>query len=232
MPVQPTSAPATDIADPSAENVRYYRRNLHDLIDMAMDLARTVHAKATTPEPSEPPESGRSATPAADPIVAFDRISRAIRRTIALAQRLDDPPRTAAQHQASARKCIIREVEDAILRRPAKPGEQDRLETELQERLDSPDLDDDIFHRPVAEIIAEICRDLGIASPPGPLPWKRRTPADIAELCARAARPRPPQNAVAEASPPAGQSPTSDILPDQAEQPERVFRFLASPDRG
>ena len=67
------------------------------------------------------------------------------------------------------------------------------LTAELHERLDGPDLDSDITSRPVADIVAELCRDLGIAPPAGPHPWKRRTPADIAALCARAAAPSPAQ---------------------------------------
>ena len=65
------------------------------------------------------------------------------------------------------------------------------LTAELHERLDGPDLDSDITSRPIADIVAELCRDLGIAPPAGPHPWLRRTPADIAALCARAAAPSP-----------------------------------------
>jgi hypothetical protein len=60
------------------------------------------------------------------------------------------------------------------------------------DRLDGPDLDGFDLDRPVADLIADICRDLGLAAAPGTHPWKRRTPDDIAILCARAAAPRPP----------------------------------------
>ncbi len=88
--------------------------------------------------------------------------------------------------RTAARKRIIRDVEDTIQRK-TKDDEAERLHAELLERLDAPDLDDDIDHRPVAEIIEDICRDLGIANYPGAHPWKRRTPADIAILADRAA---------------------------------------------
>jgi len=205
MPAAPTPAPTDHRANPSAERTEYYRGVLHELIDKGMDLARKVHEQANAPEPE--------AMPAADAVVAFDRISRAVRRTIALAQRLDQPARGAASHRASCRKRIIREVEDAIHRGERKHADKDLLNTELRERLDSPDLEDEIDHRPVPEIIADICRDLGIAGPPGPKPWKRRTPADIADLCARA-RPKQPS-----------------APGDPADEPERLFRLVASPDR-
>ena len=64
---------------------------------------------------------------------------------------------------------------------------QRRLEAELRERMDAPDLEDDIAGRSVADIVADICRDLGIAASPGSHPWKRRTPGDLTELFARAA---------------------------------------------
>jgi hypothetical protein len=51
-----------------------------------------------------------------------------------------------------------------------------------------PDLEDEIANRSIAEIVTDICRDLGIAALPGTHPWKRRIPHDIAILNARAAQ--------------------------------------------
>ena len=50
---------------------------------------------------------------------------------------------------------------------------------------------DDITATPIAEIIADLCRDLGIAALPGTKPWMRRTPADIQLLHRRATPPQP-----------------------------------------
>lgn len=55
------------------------------------------------------------------------------------------------------------------------------------DRLDAPDLEDDITTRPVADI-TEICRDLGRDALPGTHPWTRRTPNDIRHPGAPAAR--------------------------------------------
>ncbi len=103
-----------------------------------------------------------------------------------------EPAAQAAERRRLARKQIIRTVEDCI-QRETSGREAEALHAELYERLETIDADDDIETLPVAEIIALIRRDLGIANLPGTHPWKRRRPADVRELCARAAKPRTPQ---------------------------------------
>ena len=111
-----------------------------------------------------------------------------------LAQRLDEPARAVVPHPARQRQAtrarIIREVEDMIVRHADE--DEGALQAEFRERLDSPELEDDLGDRPVAEIITEICRDLGLMIHPGANPWKRRSPADVAALRALAARPTRP----------------------------------------
>ena len=156
---------------------------------MGVDLARMVHAQATTACAADGADADAAPGAVTDFAAGFDRIARAVRRTIALAQRLDESVRVSdgAARREAARRRIIRNVEDSIQR--CEPGESgERLEAELFERLDGPEMDAEIDHRPAAEIVADICRDLGLATPPGARPWKRRTPADVAALCARAAR--------------------------------------------
>jgi len=146
-----------------------------------------------------------------DLAAAFDSISRTVRRCIMLAQNLDAPRKparppapshTAAPDRTAARKRILRAVEDTLGRqdyddsyRVCDPTEA--LHAELLDRMDAPDLDRDIESRPIDDIIKDILRDLGLAALPGTRPWKRRTPADIAELCARAAAPSRPAGSTA-----------------------------------
>ena len=209
-PLPPDAAPTSD--------TEYYRRVLHDLIDMGAALARQVHDQAITPAATPAITPGTQPDTKPDATIPFDRIARAVRRTIALARTLDLPALActhAAHTQATsiqaartqaARKRILRDVEDAIQRTTASPAASpaasppsaEALHAELLDRLDGPDLDADITHWPLPQIIADICRDLGLASALGaPRPWKRRTPQDIAQLCARAATdppaPRPEQ---------------------------------------
>ena len=195
------SSHPTSLTDPGqqAADAHHYREVLHDLIGMGTALARRLHDQAIAPAP-RPAPAPAAPSPAPDLIAlatAFDRIARAVRRSIALARTLAQPIAPAqdpAAHRAAARKRILREVEDAIQRRHHEGDTAEDLNAELRDRLDGPDLDDDLATRPTPDIIAEICRDLGLAALPGTDPWKRRTPADIRMLCTRAAatnRPEP-----------------------------------------
>jgi len=131
---------------------------------------------------------------------AYDRISRAVRRCIALARSLNDPaypPKHPAPDRTAARKHILRAVEDTLQRQDYDDSYRDCdptevLHAELLDRMDAPDLDSDIANRPIDDIIKDILRDLGLAALPGTRPWKRRTPADIEQLNARAAAPSCP----------------------------------------
>ena len=178
----------THAAAQQAEDAQYYRHVLHELIDMGASLARGIHQQAAA-DPHPDPSNG--ALSAEDPALAFDRIARCVRRTILLARSLAEPvpqPKPAPPGRTAARKRIIREVEDAI-HREAKGPRAEALGAEFAERLDAPDLDDDIAARPIAEIINDICRDLGLAAQPFSHSGKRRTPGDVANLNARAAQP-------------------------------------------
>ena len=190
MTVQPNSvAPEPGQA---AEDAQYYRRILHRFIDMATNLAEDIHDEALMPVPAAEPGVKPARRPSKpDYARAFDALGRAVRRFILLALEVVKPPKPApdpARQRIAARQAIIRTVEDTI-QRDTEDEEAEALHGEFLDRLDRLDLDEDISNRPVADIIAEICRDLGLAHVPGNHPWKRRTPADLAILRARAAAP-------------------------------------------
>ena len=141
--------------------------------------------------------------------IQFDRLARTVRRTVLLVRRITEPVpvRPAARPSVeppNARRHVMREVEDVIQRRAETDQEEDALNAELLERMDGPDIIEDLGDRPTAAVIADLCRDLGIAHVPGTHPWKRRTPADIALLCARAAATPPPRPKPGPAPPPSG----------------------------
>jgi hypothetical protein len=194
MPTPSTSAEPQNTSQ-LAPGTEYYLGVLHELIDIGVGLARLVHQRAEA-------EAASPKSPAGPDLAsAFECISRAVRRTIMLARKVAEPVApAAAQHRAAARRRIIREVEDVIQRTPGG-DEALSLHAELLDRLDTPDLEDDIQVRPIADIIADICRDLGLAALPGTHPWKRRTAADLATLCARAAEPRAAEPVAAAAAP-------------------------------
>lgn len=123
---------------------------------------------------------------------AFEGVARAVRRSIVLSRHIRDAVPAAAKqdaHRAQARRQILRGVEDTINRRVKTTTDADTLRAELLERIDAPEFADDLANRAPDLLIAEICRDLGLATLPGMRPDLRRTPDDIAILCAQAAAP-------------------------------------------
>ncbi len=95
---------------------------------------------------------------------AFRQVARAVRLTMAQAERLDRGwargGRVDDRH-AMAQRQIARGVEDAIAREAG--GERaERLRETLTERLDSPDWEDLLEDRSPEEVIAIICRYLGL----------------------------------------------------------------------
>ena len=182
---------------PPDENDAHYDHVLRELVDMATDIARIVHTQITRQQQAAtaalPPTTKPANDQFPDPTLAFDRIARTIRRTILLAKKLPEiranlrshPDTDPTLRRIASRKRILRTVED-VIQRNAKPQELDFLHAELRERLDSDDLEDDIDHRPLQDIVADICRDLRVAVPFAPN-YKRRTPAQIETLRAQAA---------------------------------------------
>jgi len=97
--------------------------------------------------------------------VEFARVSRAIRLTVLLAERLDRGWATrglADNRFAMARRQIARGVEDAI-GREADGERAEQLTEALAEQLESLDVENELSNRPPEEIIREISRELGLA---------------------------------------------------------------------
>ena len=95
---------------------------------------------------------------------AFRLVSRSVRMTVLLAERLDRGwarRGVADDRHAMARRQIARAVADAI-GRDADGERAERLTEALAERMERLDVDALVGDRPVEEIIAEICRDIGL----------------------------------------------------------------------
>jgi hypothetical protein len=94
-----------------------------------------------------------------------------------LARALDEPVPTVDERRRATRQRIIRTVAGKLDR--ATPSDLAELsDAELQERLDADEAEEAIDPQMAAEIIAEICHDLGLAG----------VPEEIRVRCARAAR--------------------------------------------
>ena len=160
----------TDAADRQAEDAEYYRRVLHEFIEMGAELARLFVQDAKAVVEPKQPHAGMGAVPSAGAgpaiAIAFDRVARAVRRSIMLARQLDQPVPAAESRRQAARNRVIRAVEDAARREPDRDG-ADSLDAERRERMELPEQGDDIDHQSIDEIFADICRDLGLAALPG-----------------------------------------------------------------
>jgi hypothetical protein len=121
---------------------------------------------------------------------AFARVSRSIRLTIMLAERLDRGwarPCEADDRQAMTRRQMARGIADAT-RREAEDERTARLTGQLAEKLEALDTESALVNRSVEEIIGAICRDLGL----DPVRMTLRPPVPDAILPAEAAAPPPP----------------------------------------
>ena len=115
----------------------------------------------------------------------YERTGRGIRRTIAFCHHLAKPARDPAKH-AAARRQVIRAVEDAIERSETR-ADPESLRSELYERLETTEFDEDLDHLTPDQAVEHILQDFGLANTPFYPPFPRRTPAQIATLAARAA---------------------------------------------
>jgi hypothetical protein len=200
MPKQPTAAapwtllppPVTEAEGGSGEETRaplaaYHRAFLHEMLEIGADLLRVLNHEAKARFLAIDAAKPTATSPASNIAIAFDRITRAMRRSIALDRTLDEQPvearpiRSPAEPRPDARPAILREVED-IIRDTAEESDAKALRHDLHDRLDTLDLEDELHNRPVADIIREICTGLGLDDVNGASLSGRRTPADEARL--------------------------------------------------
>ena len=114
-------------------------------------------------------QARRTMVPRAETVAkVFRAVSRSVRLTVLLAERLDRgwarPGRERAladDRDAMARRQIARGVADAIARE-ADGERAERLSESLADRMETLDVEAALGNRPVEEIITEICRDIGL----------------------------------------------------------------------
>ncbi len=193
------------------EDAQYYRQVLHKFIAMGTDLAEAVHRQALA-EPAAAPQSAPQNQPEDQPAApnptpsqatTFDRLARTVRRTIALARKLSEPAREAPGPKLRLNECPLQEC--------PKQRRTDRAETaapnaelwaepcERPEGADcdaDEDLDDDLDEQSLADLIASLRHDSGLATlTDAELRQHRTRPSERCDRCARAAgiTPAPPR---------------------------------------
>jgi hypothetical protein len=137
---------------------------LRELAEIGMALARDVGQQAAA-DPQGP-----------DLGLVFSRIARAVRQTLALEARLEQDRRNqdrdaqserarAVRLRGAARKTQVRRAVERAIDAEASDHEAENLFADLVDRLD--DQEEAWFaDRPVADLVAAICRDLGVTHDP------------------------------------------------------------------
>ncbi|CAN7645665.1 hypothetical protein LJR225_005054 [Phenylobacterium sp. LjRoot225] len=156
------------------------------LAEAGLNIALAVERQVMAAEQASPeagsPEAGSAVQAVQGLALAYGRVSRAVRLTVALQSRLvkdlqeidvvaarrrageaADAGRARQQLQA-ARKARVERIVERMIRDEARDeAEVDRLADAAYERLDHDDIYGDLSAKPVSEIIAMVCRDLGLA---------------------------------------------------------------------
>jgi hypothetical protein len=164
-----------DLNNPCEDRAERDLRMLDELGEIGMDLARAVRQQAVAQAiPEQVGALGRMS--GGDLALAFSRLARAVRQTIALKAKLTEDRRARdhkeaaeqAQHAATIARArkerqknkAKRIIEEAIDAEPRDPSDYENLLADLDDALE--DLDADFGERPFGENIMRICRDLGI----------------------------------------------------------------------
>jgi hypothetical protein len=172
-----------DVFDPAWERMSERLCALREPTALGMDLARSLAARVAE---AETPQASAEAA------LAFSRVARTVRLSVALAERIErdfeagseaqaeiaaqasDPSmvaRVKARMRLLARKDEARAfVGRAILAEAAERGDGRRTESllaGLDERLAESEPDDAAWlERPLGELVAHICRDLSVRCDP------------------------------------------------------------------
>ena len=142
---------------------------LSELAEAGLEIAlalktRIVETAAAEPDPA-------SARACADLAQAFDRASRAVRMSLALRERLlkdgafgKAAARTAAPEARAQRAERVQRIVGRVVKAGYKEGPlRDILERQARERLFDPDITGELLDRPIGELVARICADLGLS---------------------------------------------------------------------
>ncbi len=161
-------APAATLAEPVPPPADRQLELLDRLAEVGLEIALTLERQAKAAAPEE-----RAGDPSVDlqaVALAYSRVARAVRLTILLRSKLADAgdmpevdPVDDAQEAAEGRKLRIERVVRRIVQAETDDEEKiERLLDEATDRLDEDDCYGDVMMRPVSEIVADICRDLGL----------------------------------------------------------------------
>jgi hypothetical protein len=157
--------PVSETPDLAKARIERHLGLLAELAEIGMDLAREVRRQAL--------DQTDAAPPAAELALTFSRIARAVRQTVALESKLaEETPSGLAVRPAldvsdrwrsARRKRQVKVIVGRVLEAESNSDfEANRLFKERDERLNDGDEEADFADCPIGELVARICRDLGV----------------------------------------------------------------------
>ena len=163
-PVPAAAPPAADRAAASRALIERQMARLERLAEIGMEIAEAAGRRAR-----ELAEDGGAQGQGADPALAYSRAARAVRLTLALQSKLDEALEALDRARdlerigraGHRRHRIHRLIEQAARAEGCDRAEARGLASDACERLTDTD-DADILDRPFEEVVALICRELGL----------------------------------------------------------------------
>ncbi len=174
MSSTPALLDPADRARQRDEDAQYYRQVLHKFIAMGTDLAEAVHrqalaepaAAAQSAPQTQPEDEPAAPSPSPSQAITFDCLARTVRRTIALARKLSEPAREAPSPKLHLKECPNERrtdrAETAALH--AEPWAEPCERPEGADCDADEDLDDDLDEQSLADLIASLRHDTGLAT--------------------------------------------------------------------
>jgi hypothetical protein len=161
----------TEVSEVAERHARHLRM-LARLADIGMELVEHVRQQVLE----------EASLPAVDPSLAFTRLAKAVRQTLALeakvaadgfgsaplSSRGAAPAGVVAGAGFGAWRARVRgAVEGAIASAAESDGDEaERLLLDMQEQLDDPEFEDELADWPIGVVVASICRALGVGFDP------------------------------------------------------------------
>jgi len=162
----------------------YQLRVLGRLADAGLNIVLAIERQATQAAEAPPQAAHAPGVFPGDLALAYARVSRAVRMSIALQSKLigdrDERERTARERtrfenalDRPGRKANIERIVGRVAQ--AEHDDEEAVQgvvNEAAERLEDEGLYGDVMTRPVSEIIADICQDLGLTPDWADLAWE------------------------------------------------------------
>ena len=159
LPADPLDAPASREGGEARGRplVEGQVEALDELVEVGLKIARAI-ARQVDDADGEP----LSVADLNAAAMAYARVARAVRQTMMLQDRLQSDRKAAAAKAADLRARVGRIVRRAIEDGQGDAEQVERLVREAAERLEQ-ERYGDVLVRPIGEIVADICKDLGLS---------------------------------------------------------------------